>query len=92
MVVQCGDEGDEEFCVVLAEFGFEELDEVADVPRDGHVASHREFRASEEGFELAEEEVARTVPCAARHRRFEQGDEVAEEGDARRGVGVGRSV
>ena len=24
--------------------------------------------------------------------RFEQGDEVAEEGDARRGVGVGRSV
>jgi len=24
--------------------------------------------------------------------RFEQGDEAAEEGDARRGVGVGRSV
>ena len=55
-----------------------------DVPRDGHVAGHGKFRAGEEGFDLAEEGRVRL--------RFEQGDEVAEEGDARRGVGVGRSV
>ena len=41
-------------------------------------------RAGEEGFELAEE------GCV--WLRSEQGDEVAEEGDARRGVGVERSV
>ena len=40
----------------------------------------REVPAGEEGFELAEEECVRL--------RFEEGDEVAEEGDARRGVGV----
>ena len=69
---------------MLAEFGFQELDEVGDVPRDDHVAGHGKFLAGEEGFELAEEGSVRL--------RFEQGDEVAEEGDARRGVGVGRSV
>ena len=83
-VIKRGDEGGEEFCVVLAEFGFQKLDEVGDVPRHGHVAGHGKFRASEEGFELAEEGRVRL--------RFEHGDEVAEEGDARRGVGVGRSV
>ena len=82
-LVQRGDEGGEKFHVVLAEFGFQKLDEVGDVPRDGHVAGHGKFRAGEEGFELAEEGSVRW--------RFEQGDEVAEEGDARRGVGVGRS-
>jgi len=65
---------------VLAEFGFQKLDEVGDVPRDGHVAGHGKFRAGEEGFELAEEGRVRL--------RFERGDEVAEEGDTRRGVGV----
>ena len=69
---------------MLAEFGFQELDEVGDVPRDGHVAGHGKFRAGEEGFELAEEGRVRL--------RFEPGDVVAEKGDARRGVGVGRSV
>lgn len=59
-------------------------DEIGDVPRDGHVAGHGKFRAGDEGFELAEKGRVRL--------RFEQGDEVAEEGDARRGVGVGRSV
>ncbi len=38
---------------MLAEFGFQKLDEVGDVPRDGHVAGHGKFRAGEEGFELA---------------------------------------
>ncbi len=60
------------------------LDEVGDVPRDGHVAGHGQFLAGEEGFELAEERSVRL--------RLEQGDEVAEEGDPRRSVGVGRSV
>src|ERR1035441_3914974 len=60
------------------------LDEVGDVPRDGHVAGHGKFRAGEESLELAEKGWVRL--------RFEQGDEVAEEGDARRGVGVGRCV
>ena len=87
-VVQCCNECSEEFGGVLAEFGFQELDEVGDVPRDSHVAGHGKFRASgaggEEGFELAEEGRVRL--------RFEQGDEVAEEGDARGGVGVGRCV
>ena len=83
-VIQRGDEGGEECCVLLAEFGFQELDEVGDVPRDGHAAGHGQFRAGEEGFELAEEGRVRL--------RFEQGDEVAEERYARRGVGVGRSV
>ena len=69
---------------MLAEFGFQKLDEVGDVPRDGHTVCHGKFQAGEEGFELAEEGCIRL--------RFEQGDEVAEEGDARRGVGVGRSV
>ncbi len=69
---------------MLAEFGFQKLDEVGDVPQDGHVAGHGKFRAGKEGFELAEEGSVRL--------RFEQGDELAEEGDARRGVGVGRSV
>lgn len=46
--------------------------------------SHGKFRAGEEGFDLAEEGCVRL--------RFEQGDEVAEEGDAWRGIGVGRSV
>ena len=69
---------------MLAKFGFQKLDEVGDVPRDGHVAGHGKFRAGEEAFELAEEGCIRL--------RFEPGDEVAEEGDARRGVGVGRSV
>jgi hypothetical protein len=41
------------------------LDEVGDVPRDGHVAGHGKFRAGEEGFEMAEEEVVRTVPGAS---------------------------
>jgi hypothetical protein len=54
-VVQRGDEGGEECCVVLAEFGFQKLDEVGDVARDGHVAGYGKFRAGEEGFELAEE-------------------------------------
>jgi len=58
-VVQHGDEGGEEFCGVLAEFGFQKLDEVGDVPRDGHVAGHGKFRAGEEGFELAEERCVR---------------------------------
>ena len=74
MVVQRGDEGGEEFCIALAEFGFKELDEVGDIPRDSHVAVHGKFRAGEEGCELAEEGRVRL--------RFEQGDEVAEEGDA----------
>jgi hypothetical protein len=64
--------------VVLAEFGFQKLDEVGDVPRDGHVASHGKFRAGEEGIDLAEEVSVRM--------RFEQGDEVAKEGDVRRGA------
>lgn len=80
-VVQRGDAGGEKLCGVLAEFGFQKLDEVGDVPRDGHVAGHGKFRADEEGFELAEQECVRL--------RFEQGDEVAEEGESRRGVGVG---
>ena len=54
-IVQRGDEDGEKFCGVLAEFGFQELDEVGDVPRDGYVAGHGKFRAGEEGFELAEE-------------------------------------
>ncbi|MFZ4763741.1 MAG: hypothetical protein ACOYMN_02205 [Roseimicrobium sp.] len=77
-VVQGRDKGGEEFCGVLTEFGFQEFDEVGDVPRDGHVAGHGKFRAGEEGFDLAEEGGVRL--------RFEQGDEVAEEGDARRGA------
>jgi len=69
---------------MLVKFGFHKLDEIGGIPMDGHVAGHGKFRAGEEGFELAEEESVRL--------RFEQGDEMAEEGDARRGVGVGRSV
>jgi len=80
-VVQRGDEGGEECCVVLAEFGFQKLDEVGDVPRDGHVAGHGKFRDGEQGFDLAEEGCVRL--------RFEQGDEVAEEGDARRWIQIG---
>jgi hypothetical protein len=53
-VIQRGREGEEEFDVVLAQFGFQELDQVGDVPRDGHVADHGKFRAGEEGFGLAE--------------------------------------
>ena len=63
---------------MLTEFGFQKLDEVGDVPWDGHVAGHGKFRAGEEGFDLAEEVSVRL--------RFEQGDKVAEEGDARRGA------
>ena len=75
-VVQGGDASGEKICVVLAEFGFQKLDEIGEVPRDGHVAGHVKFRVGEEGFELAEEGRVRL--------RFEQGDEVAEEADARR--------
>ena len=83
-VVQGGDEGGEEIGGGGWELRAEMLDEVGDVPRDSHVAGHRKFWAGEESFELAEE--------GSVQLRFEQGDEVAEEGDARRGVGVGRSV
>ena len=69
---------------MLAEFGFQKLDEVGDVPRNGHVTGHGKFRADEEGSELAGEGCVRL--------RFEQGDEVAEEGNSRRRVGVGWSV
>lgn len=77
-VIQCSNEGGENFRVMLSEFGFQKLDEVGDVPRDGHVAGHGKFRTGEEGFELAEEGRVRL--------RFEQGDEVAQEGDTRRGA------
>jgi hypothetical protein len=84
-VVQGGDEGGEKLRIPHYALRISQMfDEVGDVPRDGHVAGHGKFRAGEEGFELAEEGSVRL--------RFEQGDEVVEEGDARRGVGVGRSV
>lgn len=47
-------------------------------------AGRGKFRAWEEGFELAEKGRIRL--------RFEPGDEGTEERDARRDVGVGRSV
>jgi hypothetical protein len=58
--------------------------EVSDAPRNGPVAGYGKFRAGEEGLELAEEGCARL--------RSEQGNKAAEEGDTRRGVGVGQMV
>lgn len=57
---------------------------MSDVPRDGHVAGHGKFRGCEKVFKMAEEGCVRL--------RLERGDDVAEGGDARRGVGVGRCV
>ncbi len=75
-IIQRGDESGEEFRVVLAEFGFVKLDEVGDVPR--------EVPGQRRGFGLADEGSVRS--------RFEQGDELTEKRQGRRGVEVGRTV
>lgn len=45
--IQRGDKGGEELCGVLAEFGFQKLDEIGDVPRDGHFAGSEKRRVGE---------------------------------------------
>ena len=83
-VAEGGEESCEKFGAAGLEFGTKRFNEVCDVPRNGHAICHGKFRAGEESFDLAEE---RSVWL-----RFEQGDDVAEECDALRGVGVGWSV
>ena len=54
-VIKGCDESSEKIGAAGWELGAKVFDEVGDVPRDGHIAGHRKFRAGEEGFELTEE-------------------------------------
>ncbi len=53
--VQDGDEGAEEFRVLSSEFRLKGVNEVADVPGNGDVGSHRQRFAGEVGFQAAKE-------------------------------------